>query len=68
MEIVNNFLLLGAKFMSEMNLSQPRFIYSACGPFTKNKKRIKKNLKKQDIFLKTPRQRLLSPQYGLWRF
>ena len=43
MEIVNNFLLLGAKFMSEMNLSQPRFIYSACGPFTKNKKRIKKN-------------------------
>ena len=31
-----------------MHLSQPGFTYSACGPFTKNKERIK-NLKKQDI-------------------
>ena len=25
-----------------MNLKQPRFMYSACGPFTKNKERITK--------------------------
>ena len=35
--IVNNVLLAGDKFMPEMHLKQPRFIYSACGPFTKNK-------------------------------
>ena len=28
--------------MPEMHLKQPRFTYSACGPFTKNKERIKK--------------------------
>ena len=27
--------------MSEMHLRQPEFTYSACGPFTKNKKRKK---------------------------
>ena len=41
-EIVNKFLLPGDKFMPEMHLRQPGFIYSACGPFTKNKERIKK--------------------------
>ena len=41
-EIVNNFLLAGDKFMPEMHLRQPGFTYSACGPFTKNKKRIQK--------------------------
>ena len=41
-EIVNKFLLAGDKFMPEMHLKQPGFAYSACGPFTKNKKRIKK--------------------------
>ena len=41
-EIVNEFLLAGDKFMPEMHLKQPGFAYSACGPFTKNKKRIKK--------------------------
>ena len=40
-EIVNNFLLKGNKFMPEMHLRQPGFTYSTCGPFTKNKKRIK---------------------------
>ena len=29
-------------FMSEMHLRQPGFTHSACGPFTKNKKRIQK--------------------------
>ena len=41
-EIINKFLLAGDKFMPEMHLRQPGFTYSACGPFTKNKKRIKK--------------------------
>ena len=39
-EIVNKFLLVGDKFMPEMLLRKPRFTYSACGPFTKNKERI----------------------------
>ena len=41
-EIVNKFLLAGDKFMPEMHLNQPRFTYSACGPFAKNKERIPK--------------------------
>ena len=43
-EIVNKFLLVGDKFMPEMHLKQPGFIYSACGPFTKNKERIEKSM------------------------
>ena len=39
-EIVNNILLVGDKFMPEMQLRQPEYTYSACGPFTKNKERI----------------------------
>ena len=35
--------------MPERHLNQPQFTYSACGPFTKNKERIQKNLKKQEI-------------------
>ena len=34
-ETVNKFLLVGDKFIPEMHLKQPGFIYSACGPFTK---------------------------------
>ena len=34
-EIVNKFLFAGDKFLPEMLLKQPGFIYSACGPFTK---------------------------------
>ena len=41
-EIGNRFLLAGDKLMPEMNLRQPRFTCSVCGPFTKNKKRIKR--------------------------
>ena len=40
-ENVNKFLLAGDKSMSEMHLKQPGFTYSACGPFTKNKEKIK---------------------------
>ena len=39
--IINKFLLAGDKFMPEMNLRQPQFVYSACGPFTRHKERIK---------------------------
>ena len=41
-KIVNKFLLAGDKFVPEMHLKQPGFTYSVCGPFTKNKERIKK--------------------------
>ena len=41
-EIANTFLLTGDKFMSEIHLKRPGFIYSACGPLTKNKERIQK--------------------------
>ena len=41
-KIVNKFLLAGDKYMPEMQLRQPRFTYSACGPFTKNKQRVQK--------------------------
>ena len=37
---VNKLLLVGDKFMTEIHLKQPDFTYSACGPFTKNKKKI----------------------------
>ena len=55
-EIINKLLLARDKFMPEMRVKQPGFTYSACAPFTKNKKKIKKKLKKQviqDIFIKT---------------
>ena len=41
-DIINKFLLAGDKFMLEMHLREPGFIYSACGPFTRHKERIKK--------------------------
>ena len=34
--------------MPEMHLKQPGFTYSACGPFTKNKKRIEKFMQTGD--------------------
>ena len=33
-----------------MHLRQPRFTYSACVPFTKNKERIQKLKEKQEIY------------------
>ena len=47
-EVVNKFLLTGNKCLPEMHLKQPGFTYSACGPFTKNKKRIKKSKETRD--------------------
>ena len=39
-EVINKYLLVGDKLMTEMHLKKPGFTYSACGPFTKNKERI----------------------------
>ena len=39
--VINKFLLASDKFMPEMHLRQPRFVSSACGPFTRHKERIK---------------------------
>ena len=39
--VINKFLLVGDKFMPGMHLRQPQFVYSACGPFTRHKERIK---------------------------
>ena len=53
-EIVNKPLMPGDGFMPEVHLRQTK-MYSACEPFTKNKKKYK-NLKKQgiqNIFTKT---------------
>ena len=41
-EIINKFLLVGDKFMPEMNLKQPGFTYSPSSPFTKTKERTEK--------------------------
>ena len=37
-ESLNTNLLVGDKFMPQMHLKQPGFTYSACDPFTKNRK------------------------------
>ena len=41
-EIVTKFLLAGDKFRPEMHLRQSQFVYRACGPFTKNKEKIRR--------------------------
>ena len=48
-KIVNKFLLVGDKFMSEIHLKQPSFNHSACGPFTKNKERNEKFTQTENI-------------------
>ena len=40
--IINKFLLGCDKFMAEVHLRPPQFIYSACVPFIRHKERIKK--------------------------
>ena len=39
-KIINKRSLTGHKFMPELHLKQPWFIYSACGPFTKHRERV----------------------------
>ena len=41
-EIINKFLLVEAKFMTEMHLRQPEFAYIGSGLFAKNTERIEK--------------------------
>ena len=41
-QIVNNFLLVGDKFVHKILLRQPGFTGSSCEQFTKNKERIQK--------------------------
>ena len=48
-EIINQCLLAGDKFMTEMHLKKPGFTYSAYGQFTKNKQRIQKFMQTGDI-------------------
>ena len=40
--VINKLLLAGDTFMPEIHLKQPQFVYSACGPLTRHKERIKK--------------------------
>ena len=47
-EIVNKFLLTGDKFIPEMHLRQPGFIYLTCGPFTKHIQRIQEFMQTGD--------------------
>ena len=42
--LINKFLLAGDKFMPEVHLRQPQFVYSACGPFTRHKEKIKEEM------------------------
>ena len=48
-ETVNSFLLSVDKFMFEMHLRKPAFMYTTGGPFTKKKKKEYKNLKRQEV-------------------
>ena len=49
--IIHKFLLAGDKFMLEMHLRQPQFVYSACGPFTRHKEKIKGFRRTRDTHL-----------------
>ena len=46
--VINKFLLAVNKFMPEMYLRQPQFVYTACGPLTKHKERIKESKRTGD--------------------
>ena len=48
-EILNKLLLARDKFMPEMHLRHPRFMYIAYEPFIRNKKKKQKGLEKQGI-------------------
>ena len=41
-ETIDKYLLTGDKLMSETHLRQSWFIYSACGPFTRNREQLQK--------------------------
>ena len=65
-KIVNKFLLAGDEFMLEMHLKQPGAIYSACGPFTKNKEELK-SLYRQEIQTLFTKMNLIRPLFNtIW--
>ena len=70
-KIVNKFLLVGDKFMSEIHLKQPSFNHSACGPFTKNKERNEKFTQTENTdFIysnKLDKAYFQHDIYGLWK-
>ena len=41
-KIVNKFLLSGDKFMVKLHPRKAGFTYSACGPFTKHREKVRK--------------------------
>ena len=47
--IALKFLCVGDKLMMEMHLRQPGFMYSACGPFTKYKKKYKNYIHQNEL-------------------
>ena len=68
---MNKFLFVGDKFMPEMHLRQPRFTYSACGPFTENKNRIQKFKETGDtsnIYKTELDKACFQHDSGIWRF
>ena len=50
-DIINKVLLAGDKFMPEIHLRQLQFVYSVCGPFTRDKERIKEFKRTGDMRL-----------------
>ena len=68
-KIVNRFLLVGGKVMPEMRLKQPGFIYSASGPFTRNKDRMGKFMQTGNtdfIYRNELDKACFHQRYGLW--
>ena len=47
--MTNLFLLAEGNFIAEMHLQRPELMYSACSPFNKNKKLIKKSQETGDL-------------------
>ena len=69
--IINKILLAGDMFMTEMNLRQPGFTYSACESFTKNKERIQTFKETGDsryIYQNGLEKSQFSTWHSLWRF
>ena len=63
MNEINQFFLAGDKFMPEIHLRQPGFMYSACRTCSKNKERMQKFKDRRftTLYLSKPiRQSLLS--------
>ena len=63
-EVVTIFLLAVDKFMPDMHLKQLDFAYSACGPFAKTKKELKRfcRLEIQILFTKMS---LIKPVFNM---